>query len=190
MLITFYEDWMKDQVVDLFVEEYKVTKDYFSAFFDQFYDAPFQKKNSIRLVALEDKKVIGFQSFFYWPFIKNNIKYKSLQSGNSLIHKDHRGKGIFSKLLNFIDENKAELKIDFLIGFPIDASFNSLFRKKLNIRSSIKFFLNILFLYLVNISLLFIWAEKFNFNPTIAQIFIMFFLILLNYFVQNKFIFK
>ena len=129
MLITFYEDWMKEQVVDLFVEEYKVTKDYFSAFFDQFYDAPFQKKNSIRLVALEDKKVIGFQSFFYWPFIKNNIKYKSLQSGNSLIHKDHRGKGIFSKLLNFIDENKAELKIDFLIGFPIDASFNSLFRK-------------------------------------------------------------
>jgi GNAT superfamily N-acetyltransferase len=129
MIITFYEDWMKEQVVDLFVEEYKVTKDYFSAFFDQFYDAPYQKVNSIRLVALEDKTVIGFQSFFFWPFIKNNITYKSLQSGNSLIHKDHRGKGIFSKLLNFIDENKAELNIDFLIGFPIDASFNSLFRK-------------------------------------------------------------
>jgi len=129
MVITFYEDWMKEQVVELFAEEYKVTKEYFSTFFDQFYDAPFQRKNAIRLVALEDKTVIGFQSFFYWPFIKNNIKFKSLQSGNSLIHKDHRGKGIFSKLLNFIDENKATLNIDFLIGFPIDASFNSLFRK-------------------------------------------------------------
>jgi GNAT superfamily N-acetyltransferase len=129
MVITFYEDWMKEQVVDLFVEEYKVTKSYFSAFFDQFYDAPFQRENAIRLVALEDKTVIGFQSLFYWPLIKNNIKYKSLQSGNSLIHKDHRGKGIFSKLLKFIDENKAELNIDFLIGFPVDASLNSFLRK-------------------------------------------------------------
>jgi putative flippase GtrA len=64
------------------------------------------------------------------------------------------------------------------------------FRKKLNIRDSIKFFLNILFLYLVNILLLFIWTEKFNFSPTIVQLFIILFLILLNYFVQNKFIFK
>jgi putative flippase GtrA len=64
------------------------------------------------------------------------------------------------------------------------------FKKKLNISDSIKFFLQILFLYVVNILLLFIWTEKFNFSPTIVQFFIMFFLILLNYFVQNKFIFK
>ena len=43
MLITFYEDWMKEQVVDLFVEEYKVTKDYFSAFFDQFSEFDFEQ---------------------------------------------------------------------------------------------------------------------------------------------------
>lgn len=129
MLITFYEDWMNEQVVDLFVSEYEVNKQEFSSYFSKFYDTPFQKEKSIRLVALEDNLVIGFQSFFYWPYKKNNQTFHSLQSGNSLIHREHRGKGVFSKLLNFIDENKTQLNIDFIIGFPVDASFNSFIRK-------------------------------------------------------------
>ena len=86
--------------------------------------------------------------------------------------------------------------ISLLISYPIMIALYYIsqslfvFKKKLNIRDTIKFFLNILFLYVVNILLLFIWTEKFNFNPIIVQLFIMFFLILLNYFFQNKFIFK
>jgi putative flippase GtrA len=97
---------------------------------------------------------------------------------------------ILLKLFNYSPMISLSISYPIIITLYYISQFLFVFRKKLNIRGSIKFFLNILFLYLVNILLLFIWTEELNFNPTIAQIFIMFFLILLNYFVQNKFIFK
>ena len=116
---------MKPQIADLFSHQYGIDQQKFAKLMDDFYDHPFQKNKCIRLVALENDIVVGFQSFFYWPYQYNGIAYNSYQSGNSLVHPDYRGKGIFQKLLNFLDDNKETFDIDFLVGFPVEASYNS-----------------------------------------------------------------
>ncbi len=126
--ITAYEDWMKPQVAEMFSLQYNVPVNEFSALMDNFYDHPYQEKKCIRIVAVESGKVIGFQSFFYWPyFYKGKINH-SFQSGNSLVNPSYRGKGIFQQLLNYLGEHREQFGIDFLIGFPILASRNSLLR--------------------------------------------------------------
>jgi putative flippase GtrA len=97
---------------------------------------------------------------------------------------------ILLKLFNYSPMISLSISYPIMIAIYYISQSLFVFRKKLNNIGSIKFLLNILFLYLVNTLLLFIWTEKFNFNPVIVQLLIIFFLILLNYFVQNKFIFK
>ena len=128
MEIGLYEAWMKPQIADLFSKQYEVGVDEFSKLIDDFYEHPYQKHKCIRIVATEKTVIIGFQSFFYWPYSYNGITYNSYQSGNSLVHPDYRGKGIFQKLLSYLDNHQKELNIDFLIGFPIIDSKNSLLR--------------------------------------------------------------
>jgi len=126
--IVSYQEHMKDEVAGLFQHQYGVDKSEFSELMDNFYDHPYQQKKCIRVVALDKEKVIGFQSFFYWPYAKNGQIFNSFQSGNSLVHPDYRGKGIFQKLLLYIDTNREKLGIDFLVGFPVEASKNSFLR--------------------------------------------------------------
>lgn len=150
-----YEPWMKEQVAKLFSIQYGVSENYFSTLMDNFYDHPYQKEKCIRVVALEGSTVIGFQSFFYWPYIFNEKTLNSYQSGNSLIHPEHRGKGIFQKLLSYFDsELQKKYKIDFLIGFPIEASKNSLIRNQwidlLHLKWHIKIVNPFSFLYTIN----------------------------------------
>lgn len=128
--ITLYEDWMKSQVSILFENEYGIKKDDFENLMFKLYEHPIQLGKSIRLVALEDKKVVGFQSFFFWPYIFKGKSYNSFQSGNSLTHPDYRGRGIFKKLLNYIFENRNLISADFFIGFPVEASFSSFIKNK------------------------------------------------------------
>src|SRR5438876_877685 len=97
---------MKDQVAALFELEYAIPEKEFSKFMMRLYDHEFQSKKSIKIVAVDGKKVVGFQSFFYWPYSFNNKTFNSYQSGNSLVHPDHRGKRLFSRMLNFIYENE------------------------------------------------------------------------------------
>lgn len=130
MKIGLYEDWMKPQVIKLFSNQYGTDEKVVEKVHAGFYDNDFQKKRSVRLVAVDGDKVVGFQSLFYWPYENNGKVYHSLQSGNSLVHPDYRGKGIFQKLLNYIDENNHDLKIDFLMGFPVEASYGSFLRNK------------------------------------------------------------
>lgn len=126
--ITAYEDWMKPQVAELFSVQYNVPASEFAALMDNFYDHPYQKTKCIRIAAVEGEKVVGFQSFFSWPYYFKGSLQHSFQSGNSLVHPDYRGKGIFQQLLNFLGENREKFGIDFLVGFPIHASRNSLLR--------------------------------------------------------------
>jgi GNAT superfamily N-acetyltransferase len=126
--ITAYEDWMKPQVAELFSAQYNVPVSEFAMLMDNFYDHPYQKAKCIRIAAVEGEKVIGFQSFFFWPYYFKGSLQHSFQSGNSLVHPDHRGKGIFQQLLNFLGEHREKFGIDFLVGFPIHASRNSLLR--------------------------------------------------------------
>ncbi len=126
--IKLYEDWMRDQVVDLFCAEYGEDREEFALYFQKFYEEEFQKKKCLKVVALDGDIVAGFQSYFYWPFELNDLTYNSYQSGNSLVHVDYRGRGIFKKLLEFINSLIEEEQVSFLIGFPVEASFNSFIR--------------------------------------------------------------
>ena len=64
------------------------------------------------------------------------------------------------------------------------------FNKKANLENLIKFLLNIFFLYFLNICMFFVCIEIFNLNPIISQFYIMVMLILINYTVQKKIIYK
>ncbi|HEY9083407.1 MAG TPA: hypothetical protein VIN73_08725 [Vicingaceae bacterium] len=120
--ITFYTEKMKGEVVNLICNQYGYEKVKYITFFDLFYSNSFQKK-AIMIVALDGNKVVGFQSFFYWPYSKNGKTYNSYQSGNSIVDSSYRGKGIFKKLLHFIDDKN--LSIDFMVGFPVEDSYKS-----------------------------------------------------------------
>lgn len=128
MTIQKYEDWMRPQVVRLFDMEYGTGEATFDRLFGQFYEHTFQLNECIRIVALDGERVAGFQSFFYWPVVLNGIELRSYQSGNSLVHPDYRGKGLFGKMLNFIHEPSSGFNCELLIGFPVEASYNSFIR--------------------------------------------------------------
>ena len=64
------------------------------------------------------------------------------------------------------------------------------FNKKANLENLIKFLLNIFFLYFLNICMFFVCIEIFNLNPIISQFCIMVMLILINFIVQKKIIYK
>jgi hypothetical protein len=129
MEIKLYEDWMRPQVISLFVAEYGVGFSEFEQLFLKFYEAPYQQEHSIRIVTVEGEKVGGFQSFFYWPLRQDNKTIHALQSGNSLVHPDFRGKGLFAKMLDYIHQPENNIHFDLLIGFPVEASYNSFIRK-------------------------------------------------------------
>jgi hypothetical protein len=113
-----YEAWMKNQVVDMFCEEYGNDKHQFVEYFDRFYSS-YQQDRAIRLVILEERVVAGFVSFSYWPYFVNGQRTNSYQCGNVIINKNYRGKGLYNQLLNYLNENASNYNIDFIIGFPI-----------------------------------------------------------------------
>ena len=121
---------MRPQVSALFSAQYGTELSVVEKTQEGFYGHSFQREKSIRIVALDGTKVIGFQSLFYWPYQKDGVNYNSLQSGNSLVHPEYRGKGIFQTLLQFLDDYNKDLKIDFLVGFPVEASFKSFLKNK------------------------------------------------------------
>jgi GNAT superfamily N-acetyltransferase len=132
MTIQKYEDWMRPQVVALFDMEYATGATQFDTLFGHFYEQEFQKQNCIRIVALDGERVAGFQSFFYWPVTIEGAEVQSYQSGNSLVHPDYRGKGLFGKMLNYIHEPGSGFNAELLIGFPVEASYNSFKRNGWN----------------------------------------------------------
>ena len=152
--IGYYEEWMKPQVSCLFEAEYATNKAAFETFFSKFYEHEFQKNKCIRIVALDQDKVIGFQSFFYWPYTFQGREFSSYQSGNSLVHPDYRGKGLFKKMLNFIYTSDIKNEMDFIMGFPVEASFPSFIKNGwlniLDIRWSIKLINPFAFLFSKN----------------------------------------
>lgn len=128
--IAWYTDDLRAQVIDLFVREYGVEAQAFNRLFEKFYFHPFQKDKCLLVVALDGATVAGFQSFFYWPYTLGNKTWHSFQSGNSLVHPAYRGKGIFNRMLAFLDQENKHVKIDFLMGFPVEASLRNFLKDK------------------------------------------------------------
>lgn len=113
-----YEDWMKDQVVEMFCQQYGNTREQFSDYFEKFYSS-YQKDRAIRIVILQGETVAGFVSFSYWPYLAGNKTYNSYQCGNVIIHRSFRGQGLYNRLLDHLNKNAHHYNIDFIVGFPI-----------------------------------------------------------------------
>jgi len=117
---------MFNEVKDLFISEYGTEHIGLNGeFFKLFYDSNFQKEKVIAIVAKHEGKICGFQAIFYWPYIYNGIELNTYQSGNSLVHPNYRGKGLFALMLKDIESKALASNVDFLIGFPVQMSFNS-----------------------------------------------------------------
>jgi len=123
-----YEDWMRDQVVDMIVAQYGSQRDAQEQHFVRFYEHPYQRDRGIRLGALDQRKVVGFQSFFHWPYRRGSTQLEVFQSGNSLVDTAYRGRQIFARLLSHLDRLKDLRRIDFLVGFPVQMSYGSFLR--------------------------------------------------------------
>ena len=120
---------MNPQVIRLFSAFYGTPENEVLNIQNKFYGHSFQNGKAIKIVALMDDKVLGFTSFSYWPYKKKGVLYNSFQVGNAMIHPDYRGKGIFPKLLKYVDDNFQNLGVDFLFAFPhITASYPSFMR--------------------------------------------------------------
>jgi len=125
---SLYKPWMHDQIINLFVAQYNVGFDEFATKFKEFYFHPYQQNKAIMLVALEGETVAGFQSFFHWPMEFEKKRLNVYQSGNSIINPDFRGQRLFNKLLQQIHLGEQYDSIDFLMGFPVVASYKSFIR--------------------------------------------------------------
>ena len=120
---------MNPQVVAMFSEFYGTPEKELLKTQNKFFGHPFQNTKVIKIVALMDETVLGFTSFSYWPYKKNGVLYNSYQVGNAMIHPDHRGQGIFPKLLKYVDDHHRDLGVDFLFAFPhLTASYPSFMR--------------------------------------------------------------
>lgn len=115
-----------DEVINLFVEEYKVDFSAYKESFTKFFDHPYQKEKCIRIIAVdEENRLMGFQSFFYWPYARDGKHYNTYQSGSSIVSKKARGQGIFQKMLDYAEQLKDIYHYDFFMGFPVEASYKS-----------------------------------------------------------------
>jgi hypothetical protein len=128
--ITLYEPWMHDQVARVIAQEYGVQEQYQERMMKNFYEHPYQRDKSIRIAALDGEKVVGFQSFFHWPYLLDGKPMNTYQSGNSIVVPDYQSRGIFGRLLSYMDEIREGKQIDFLMGFPVGNSYNSFIRNK------------------------------------------------------------
>jgi GNAT superfamily N-acetyltransferase len=128
--IALYEPWMRDQIVQMICREYGFREEDEDRLIKNFYEHPYQREKSIRITALDGEKVVGFQSFFHWPYLLDGKPVNTYQSGNSIVDPDYRGRGIFSRLLMYLNEIREDKQIDFLMGFPVGGSYNSFIRNK------------------------------------------------------------
>lgn len=121
-----YDATCLDEVINLFVEEYKVDFSSYKESFIKFFDHPFQKEKCIRIIAVnESDELMGFQSFFYWPYTRDGKHYNTYQSGSSIVSRKARGQGVFQKMLSYAEQLKDTYHYDFFIGFPVEASYKS-----------------------------------------------------------------
>lgn len=121
-----YDATYLDEVISLFVEEYKVDFDRYKESFTKFFDHSFQKDKCIRIIAVnEDNELMGFQSFFYWPYSKAGKHYNTYQSGSSIVSRKARGQGVFQKMLSYAEQLRDIYHYDFFMGFPVEASYKS-----------------------------------------------------------------
>lgn len=123
-----YSPDQRESVARLICDEYGGSTAEKARHLIDFYEHPYQRDHAIILVAFDQKQLVGLQTLFRWPYRRAEIDFRSLQSGHSLIAKSHRGNGVFGRMLHEQDLLLGGVGVDFLIGFPVDASLGSFVR--------------------------------------------------------------
>lgn len=130
IVIRPFEPWMIDQIAELDVAEYGGDVEDKKVRYKHRLCSPYSAKYPpITLVGLSNKKVIATQLYFYWPYKKGNKTYRVFQSGDSQVHHDFRGQGLFRKLLSMGSTIGYQEKVDFFIGFPSPMSYGAFIKE-------------------------------------------------------------
>lgn len=81
------------------------------------------KEPFIYLVFNKTGNLIGANSFFKSEFKLKNKIYNAIQSGDTMVHLDYRGKGIFKKIIKFAMADLKNYGFDFIFGFANNNSY-------------------------------------------------------------------
>lgn len=79
----------------------------------------------------EDGEPAAFYGVYAYPVILDGVKIVAVQSGDTMTHKNHTGKGLFTTLAKLTYELAKNEGVDFVFGFPNYNSYPG-FVKKLN----------------------------------------------------------
>ena len=121
--IVEYEPWMVEQIARLNVLQYGGTEEEKRGEFARITQEPFARDKGVAICALDGDTLVGVQTYRYWPYLRGGERYYSLQSGGTLVHPDHRGQGLFMRMLSAGNDILAQKGVDFLTGFPVPMSF-------------------------------------------------------------------
>lgn len=79
--------------------------------------------------AEEDDEPAGYYGVFPCQFIFQNQVYYAAQSGDTMTHPNHRKKGLFVTLAKKTYEKAKEIGVNFVFGFPGEASYYGFVKK-------------------------------------------------------------
>ncbi|MBE6059114.1 MAG: GNAT family N-acetyltransferase [Clostridium sulfidigenes] len=112
-----YEEYKK-----LFFQVYKKELNY-EFFKYKNNENPFLKGEPIIYLITDKNKIIGANSFFPIEIIIDGKTYLGVQSGDTMVLSDYRGKGLFKKVISYAIKDLSDNGYDFIIGFANNNSY-------------------------------------------------------------------
>jgi hypothetical protein len=126
-----FQPWMTPGMVEMFLLEYGGDRSQVEAKLRHRFDSEAVRlRGAVNLVGLAGERVVAMQAFTPWPYCRAGQTYSSFQSGNSLVHPDFRGRGIFQRMLEEGNKIASAKGIDFFMGFPGQESYGAFIRDK------------------------------------------------------------
>ncbi len=129
--IVEFQPGMTPGMVEMFLLEYGGDRSQVEAKLRHRFDSEAVRlREGINLVGLAGERVVAKQAFTPWRYCRAGQPYNSFQSGNSLVHPDFRGRGIFLRMLEEGNKIASAKGMDFFMGFPGQESYGAFIRDK------------------------------------------------------------
>jgi hypothetical protein len=129
--IVEFQPGMSPGMVEMFLSEYGGDRSQVEAKLRHRFDSEAVRlREGINLVGLAGERVVAMQAFTPWPYCRAGQTYSSFQSGDSLVHPDFRGRGIFLRMLEEGNKIASAKGLDFFMGFPGPESYGVFIRDK------------------------------------------------------------
>jgi GNAT superfamily N-acetyltransferase len=94
------------------------------------FDTDFAGNSNVGFIAYSEKgEPSGYYGVFPTDLIINGKRTTAAQSGNTMVHKNHQGKGLFISLANETYQLCRELGIKVVFGFPSSTSYPGFVKK-------------------------------------------------------------